>query len=187
MLKNHKPFFINIGNFRDISVQTRQLFSHFRPVKFCSRDRVPPISILHKAIIITHIAPKFQLCTSNGFGIICELITSSQNLLFFCFLCLNSRSRDIRIPKIGTRDAFINFYVKSKFQLSRLYGLCVIKQINPRMPKFANKNKDTTRSLEVPISHFSLTSVLPFCQQCDRKLAFGKLAYIYSKSAIFTV
>ena len=34
VLKNHKPFFINIGNYRDMSVQTRQLFAYFRPVKF---------------------------------------------------------------------------------------------------------------------------------------------------------
>ena len=41
MFKNHKPFFINIGNHRDMSVQTRQHFAHFCPVKFWSRDRVP--------------------------------------------------------------------------------------------------------------------------------------------------
>ena len=29
MLKNHKPFFINIGNYRDISVQIRQLLPIF--------------------------------------------------------------------------------------------------------------------------------------------------------------
>ena len=39
VLKNHKPFFINIGNYRDISVQIRQLFANFRSVKFWSRDR----------------------------------------------------------------------------------------------------------------------------------------------------
>ena len=33
-LKNHKPFFINIGNYRDISVQNRPLSAHFWPVKF---------------------------------------------------------------------------------------------------------------------------------------------------------
>ena len=38
ILKNHKPFFINIGNYRDISVQIRQVSAHFRPVKFWSRD-----------------------------------------------------------------------------------------------------------------------------------------------------
>ena len=42
VLKNHKPFFINIGDYRDISVQNRPLLAHFRPVKFWSRDRAPP-------------------------------------------------------------------------------------------------------------------------------------------------
>ena len=32
VLKNRKPLFINIGNYRDISDQIRQLFAHFRPV-----------------------------------------------------------------------------------------------------------------------------------------------------------
>ena len=42
VLKNHKPFFTKTGNYRDISVQTRQVFAHFRSVKFWSRDRAPP-------------------------------------------------------------------------------------------------------------------------------------------------
>ena len=40
--KNHKLFFINIGNYRDISVQNRQLFTHSQPVTFWSRDQAPP-------------------------------------------------------------------------------------------------------------------------------------------------
>ena len=32
--KKNKPFFINIGNYRDISVQIRQLFTYFWSVKF---------------------------------------------------------------------------------------------------------------------------------------------------------
>ena len=42
VFKNHKPFFINIGNYRDISVQIRQLFADFGSVKFWSRDRETP-------------------------------------------------------------------------------------------------------------------------------------------------
>ena len=45
VLKNHKPFFINIGNYRDISLQIRQLFAHLRPVKYWSRDRAPPNTV----------------------------------------------------------------------------------------------------------------------------------------------
>ena len=50
MLKNHKPFFINIGNYRDMSVQLHQLFAHFRPVKFWSRDRTPLNSVCKKQL-----------------------------------------------------------------------------------------------------------------------------------------
>ena len=48
VLKNHKPFLINIGNYRDILVQIRQLFAHFWPVKFWSHDRMPPNSVCIK-------------------------------------------------------------------------------------------------------------------------------------------
>ena len=34
VLKNYKPFFINIGNYRDISIQIPQLLAHFRLVTF---------------------------------------------------------------------------------------------------------------------------------------------------------
>ena len=49
VLKSQKLFFINIGNYRDISVQNCPLSAHFWPVKFRSRDRVPPnlVSIKH--------------------------------------------------------------------------------------------------------------------------------------------
>ena len=55
---------------------------------------------LHKVFINTHIVFKFQLCTSSGFGIISELITfQAKNCRFLCFLCHNSRSRDLGSPK----------------------------------------------------------------------------------------
>ena len=57
-----------------------------------------------------------------------------------------------RFPEIGAHDAFIHCYVESKFQHPRFYRLLVIKQINPRMPKFVDKNNGTTRSREVPIA-----------------------------------
>ena len=51
---------------------------------------------------------------------------SSQILpIFLFFLCLNLRSHDLRIPKIGTHYAFNNTYVESKFQLCRFYRLLV--------------------------------------------------------------
>ena len=43
---------------------------------------------------------------------------SSQKLLFFMFFVSLFTITRPRISKIGTHDALINFYVKSKFQLS---------------------------------------------------------------------
>ena len=65
-----------------------------------------------------------------------------------------------RIPKIGTYDAFINAYVKSKFQLSRFYRLLVISKINPHLPKFANKNKSTHAHVKSLLQSKWLTTLL---------------------------
>ena len=59
VLKNHKPFFIKIGIYRDISVQVRQLFAHFRPVKFWLRDLVPLSSVCTKTA---------KLCSNFNFS-----------------------------------------------------------------------------------------------------------------------
>ena len=49
------------------------------------------------------------------------------------FLCLKLRSRAL---EIGTHDAFINFYIGSKFQFFKFYCLLVMsKQISPHLPK----------------------------------------------------
>ena len=56
------------------------------------------------------------------------------------------------IPKIDTHDAFIDSYVKLKFQLFRFLSFASYEQINPHLPKFANKNKSTSRSCGVPIT-----------------------------------
>ena len=97
MLKNFKPFFINIGNYDDISVQIRQLFVHFRSVKFWSCNRAPQNLVCIKAIISNHILFKFQLCTSSGFEVIGELINFQAKTCRFLsiFLRLNSRSRNL--------------------------------------------------------------------------------------------
>ena len=34
------------------------------------------------------------------------------------------------------------------------------------------------KTSQFKISNFFVTSVLPFCQYCDRRLTFGKVAYI---------
>ena len=92
---------------------------------------------------------KFQLCTSSGFWVIGELINfQAKNRRFFCFFVCQFTITRPRIPKIGTHNAFINSYVKSKFQLSRLYCLLVMI-INPHLPKFANKNTGTTRYRQI--------------------------------------
>ena len=45
VLKNHKPFFINIGTYRNIPVQICPLFAAFRILKLRSRDRAYPNSV----------------------------------------------------------------------------------------------------------------------------------------------
>ena len=63
------------------------------------------------------------------------------------FLCLNLRSRAL---EIGTHDAFINFYIGSKFQLFKFYCLLVMSKSALISPKIENKNKGTTRLRKVP-------------------------------------
>ena len=41
--------------------------------------------------------------------------------------------------------------------------------------------------LQCKVNNFSLASVLPVCDYCDRRLTFGKLAYVFWKAANFTV
>ena len=73
MLKNHKPFFINIGTHRDILVQNRLLFADFWPVKFRPRDRAPPNSVRIKHLLAPTLYPKscfarqvaFELSAAN--------------------------------------------------------------------------------------------------------------------------
>ena len=80
VLKNHKPFFVNIGADRDISLQTRQLFVHFRPVKFCSRDRAPPNKTgIHDAVIKSYSESRFQLFRFNRLLVISKSIVIYQN------------------------------------------------------------------------------------------------------------
>ena len=90
VLKNHKPFFIKIGNYRDMSVQNRSLSAPSWPVKFWLRDPGAPKLGLHKAFISTHIVSRLQLCTSIGFGIISDLITfQTKNYRFLMFFCVS--------------------------------------------------------------------------------------------------
>ena len=60
--KNHKTFFINIGTYRDKTVQTCQLFANSRPVKFRSRDRASPNLVHIKSLL----AP--MLCLNFSFA-----------------------------------------------------------------------------------------------------------------------
>ena len=60
VLKNLIPFFIDIGNLRDILVQTRQLFDHFRHVKFWLRDHPPPNSVCIKHSQALTLCPNFR-------------------------------------------------------------------------------------------------------------------------------
>ena len=149
VFKNHKQFFINVGNnYRDISIQTRR----FLACKILVTWPGAPKLDWRKALISNHIVYKFQLCASSSFWVISELINfQPKHCRFFMFFCVSIFITWSKIPKIGTHDAFINYYVEPKLQLSRFYYLLVTKQVNPHLPKFVNKNKGTTRSREVPI------------------------------------
>ena len=59
VLKNHKSFFINIGNYRDISVQNFPLSAHFWLVNFGHVTELPKLG-LHKAFINTHIVSELH-------------------------------------------------------------------------------------------------------------------------------
>ena len=125
MLKNHKPFVINICNYWNTSLQIHQVFGHFFSLWNFGHVTSTPKLGLHEAFISTHIVFKFQLCTSSGFWVISELINfqAKKSLLFFCvsqFMITRPR-----IPEIGTLDAFIKSYIEAKFQLSRFYRLLV--------------------------------------------------------------
>ena len=60
VLKNHKPFFINIGNYRDILVQNSTLSAHFWPVKFWSSNGAPPKLVCIKHLLAHTLSPNFR-------------------------------------------------------------------------------------------------------------------------------
>ena len=73
---------------------------------------------LHKAFISTHIVSKFQLFTSSGFGVISNVITSeAKNYHFLCFLCLDSRSRDLGSPKLAHKTLSLFVMLSPNFNL----------------------------------------------------------------------
>ena len=136
-----------------------QLFVHFTASKIVVTWLGAPKLGLHKALISTLIASKFQLCTTSGFGITSELLPFQAKICHFLrFFVPQFTITWHRFPKIRTHNAFIYSCVPSTFQLSRFYRLLVISKINPHLPKFANKNKGpkTTRSREVPIKDRSM-------------------------------
>ena len=132
-----KSFSIKIGIYRNMSVQNCPVFTHFRPVTFCSRDQVPPISVCY---------------TPSGFWVIGELINfKAQHRHFLCFFCVSIHDQVTysRIHESGTHDAFINSHVKSKFQLSKFNRLLVMSKSILLRQNSQRKPKGTTRSREV--------------------------------------
>ena len=129
MLKNHKLFFINIGNYRDLLVQNRPLSAHFWPVNFghvTGRSQTWSALSIHKhrhcvRISALHVKWFWNYKRFNTF--------SSQKLRFcLCFFVPQFTITRSRIPKIGTRNALVNFYVESKFKLSRFYRSLVMSK-----------------------------------------------------------
>ena len=80
-------------------------------------------------------------------------------------------------PKVNTlklRGIQIKFFVVD--QNSEKSLKCILT-------KFKLSVSYRFQGLQFKINNFSLTSVLPFLQYCDRTLTFGKLAYITLKAA----
>ena len=63
------------------------------------------------------------------------------------FLSLNSRSRDLGPPKLGHTTHLLIPMMSPNFSV---LPFASYEQINLHLPKFANKNKGTMRSREVP-------------------------------------
>ena len=59
--------------------------------------------------------------------------------------------------------------------LTKMLGLAK----NAFLPNLKFRRLLVFNTLQVKISRVHLTSVLAFCQYCDRRFNFGKLAYIY--------
>ena len=60
--------------------------------------------------MLTNTMPIFSITS-----LLCRINFQAKNRRFLCFLCLSSRSRRLGSSKSGTHDAFIKFYVESKF------------------------------------------------------------------------
>ena len=150
-IKNHFTT-ISVVNIRDISVQTRQLFAHFWPVKFWSHDRAPPNSVCIKHLLAPSLCPKFCFACQVVFELRDELISfPAKTFCFLCVLCVNSLSRDVGSPKLAHMTLLLILMLIPNFNFRGFFRFLVII-INPHLPKFANKNKGTTRSREVPIT-----------------------------------
>ena len=94
MLKNHKSFSIDIGNYQDISLQNCPLSAHFWRVKIQSRKRAPPnlVNINHSykhpyCVKILAVHTKWFLSDKkiNKF--------SKKKSPFFMFICVSSHDR----------------------------------------------------------------------------------------------
>ena len=125
VLKNHKQFFVNVGNYWDIflSVQIRQLFAHFWSVKFWSCDQAPPNLVCVKhwwAPTLCSNFPNFSFERQVVFELLYRWKNkfSSQKSLFLYvfFLSHNSRSCDLGSSKLA-HFHYYNYYVEFKFQL----------------------------------------------------------------------
>ena len=90
VLKNHKLFFTNVGNYRNILVQTLQRFAHFWPVKFWPRNRAPPNLICKERSSALTLCLNFSLIARQVVWNYKRIINfSSQKLPFFYVFCVS--------------------------------------------------------------------------------------------------
>ena len=126
--------------------------------------------------------PKFQLCTSSGFGIINELITFQAKYSHFLKFFFGGVSiprisrvpipRDLGSPKLVHMRLIFILMLSPNFNFQRftvckscLLVIILEDEDLPHLPKFA-KNNGTTRSrdlpIAIPISHEYLIILVHF-------------------------
>ena len=76
--------------------------------------------------------------------------SSQKSPFFMFFLHCNSRLREQGSPKLAHMTLSL-ILMLSQFAFFCILLFASTEQINSHMPKFANKNKSTTRPREVPV------------------------------------
>ena len=118
-----------------------------------------------------------------GIEEVCLFFQDEYILMYwFCLLIvLYSKTNCWFIEQKTIEDFKWNWIIGLKGAMRHLsYFFCCLpkcgKSLNAFSPKLKFLGHAIFKVLELRINNFSVTSVLQFCQYCDGRLAFGKLA-----------